>query len=75
MEPLVATLGSAVSVVNNTLNGPFKWIPDATNFYDDNFYILAGSVVIYLPLIFGIQVCISRWSGENGTKRFMIHDS
>jgi elongation of very long chain fatty acids protein 6 len=55
MDSLTINLQSALASVNRTLNGPFKWIPDATSFYDDNLYILAGSVLLYLPLIFGIK--------------------
>lgn len=63
MEFLTVNLGHVVQVANETLTGPFYWLPDATNFFTKHFYVLGAAVVLYLPVIFGLKV---RWEDKMG---------
>lgn len=55
MHALPIDTDSLLGSINHWLFGPFKWIPDATKFYDDHVYILSALVIAYLPVIFGLQ--------------------
>lgn len=60
MDSLAVSLESAFHAFNRTVNGPFHWAPDATRFYDDNATVLMASVILYLPVIFGLKVRLRR---------------